>query len=135
MSSTAGDVWRLERGTLRSLRQTTLDCAAQDVALSHDDRELYVACEKGNVVVLDARTLAQRDVIPLSSAFGLAVTPDGEQLYVSSPSDGDVAIVDLATRKIVGHVPVKGTPRRIAFSPSGDQAYVTNEWNWLTVIE
>ena len=135
VSSTAGDVWRLERGTLRSLRQTTLDCAAQDVALSHDDRELYVACEKGNVVVLDARTLEQRDVIPLSSAFGLAVTPDGEQLYVSSPSDGDVAIVDLATRKIVGHVPVKGTPRRIAFSPSGDQAYVTNEWNWLTVIE
>jgi len=135
VSSTAGDVWRLERGTLRSLRQTTLDCAAQDVALSHDDRELYVACEKGNVVVLDARTLEQRDVIPLGSAFGLAVTRDGEQLYVSSPSDGEVAIVELATHKIVGHVPVKGTPRRIAFSPSGDQAYVTNEWNWLSVIE
>jgi YVTN family beta-propeller protein len=135
VSSTAGDVWRLERGTLRSLRQTTLDCAAQDIVLSNDDRELYVACEKGNVVVLDARTLEQRDVIPVGSAFGLAVTPDGEQLYVSSPSDGDIAIIELATRKIVGHVPVQGTPRRIAFSPSGDQAYVTNEWNWLSVIE
>ena len=63
------------------------------------------------------------------------MTPDGEQLYVSSPSDGDVAVVDLATRKVVSRVSVKGTPRRIAFSPSGDQAYVTNEWNWLTVIE
>jgi len=135
VSSTAGDVWRLERGTLRSLRQTTLDCAAQDIALSNDDRELYVACEKGNVVVLDARTLEQRDVIPLGAAFGLGVTPDGEQLYVSSPSDGDVAIIELETRKIVGHVSVQGTPRRIAFSPSGDQAYVTNEWNWLSVIE
>ena len=135
VSSTAGDVWRLERGTLRSLRQTTLDCAAQDVALSNDDRDLYVACEKGNVIVLDARTLEQRDVVPVGPAFGLGVTPDGEQLYVSSPSEGDVAIIDLATRRIVGHVAVKGTPRRIAFSPSGDQAYVTNEWNWLTVIE
>jgi hyaluronoglucosaminidase len=135
VSSTAGDIWRLERGTLRSLRQTTLDCAAQDIALSNDDRELYVACEKGNVVVLDPRTLEQLDVISMGPAFGLAMTPDGEQLYVSSPSDGDVAIVDVATRKIVSHVSVKGTPRRIAFSPSGDQAYVTNEWNWLTIIE
>ena len=135
VTSTAGDVWRLERGTLRSLRQAKLDCAAQDIVLSNDDRELYVACEKGNVIVVDPRTLEQLDVLPVGPAFALAVTPDGEQLYVSSPSDGDVAIVDVATRKIVSHVSVKGTPRRIAFSPSGDQAYVTNEWNWVTVIE
>lgn len=134
VSSTAGDVWRLERGTLRPLRQTHLDCAAQDMVLSNDDRELYVACEKGNVVVLDPRTLEQIDVLPIGPAFGLAVTPDGEQLYVSSPSEGDVAVVDLATRKVVCRVPVQGTPRRIAFSPIGDKAYVTNEWNWLTVI-
>ena len=135
VTSTAGDVWRLERGTLRSLRQTTLDCAPQDVVLSNDDRELYVACEKGNVVVLDARSLDQLEVLPVGPAFGLAVTPDGEQLYVSSPADGAVTIVDLPTRKIVNRVSVQGTPRRIAFSPSGDQAYVTNEWNWLTIIE
>jgi YVTN family beta-propeller protein len=135
VTSTAGDVWRLERGTLRSLRQTKLECAAQDIALSNDDRELYVACEKGNVVVLDPRTFDQLEVIAMGPAFGLAVTPDGEQLYVSSPSDGDVTIVELATRKVIGRVSVQGTPRRIAFSPSGDQAYVTNEWNWLTVIE
>ena len=135
VTSTAGDVWRLERGTLRSLRQTTLDCVAQDVVLSTDDRELYVACEKGNVVILDSRSLEQLDVLPVGPAFGLGVTPDGQQLYVSSPADGSVAIVDLATRKIVNRVSVQGTPRRIAFSPSGDQAYVTNEWNWLTVIE
>ena len=135
VTSTTGDVWRLERGTLRSLRQTTLDCAAQDVALSADDRELYVACEKGNVVVLDARSLEQLDILQVGPAFGLAVTPDGEQLYVSSPSDGSVAIVELGTRKVVSRVAVQGTPRRIAFSPSGHQAYVTNEWNWLTVIE
>ena len=135
VTSTAGDVWRLERGTLRSQRQTTLDCAAQDIALSADDRELYVACEKGNVVILDSRSLATLDVLPVGPAFALAVTPDGEQLYVSSPSEGSVAVVELATRKILNRVSVQGTPRRIAFSPSGDQAYVTNEWNWLTVIE
>ena len=135
VTSTAGDVWRLERGTLRSLRQTTLDCVAQDVVLSTDDRELYVACEKGNVVILDSRSLDQLDILPVGPAFGLGVTPDGQQLYVSSPADGSVAIVDLATRKILSRVSVQGTPRRIAFSPSGDQAYVTNEWNWLTVIE
>jgi YVTN family beta-propeller protein len=135
VSSTAGDLWRLERGTLRSLRQTLLDCLAQDIVLSNDDRELYVACEKGNVVVLDPHTLEQLDVLPVGPAFGLAVTPDNEQLYVSSPTEGSVAIVELATRKVVNRISVQGTPRRIAFSPNGDQAYVTNEWNWLSVIE
>jgi YVTN family beta-propeller protein len=135
VSSTAGDVWRLDRGTLRSLRQTTLDCVAQDLALSSDDRALYVACEKGNVIVLDPRTLAQIAVIELPPAFGLAVTPDNAQLYVTSPGDGLVSVVDVATRKIVCKFSVKGTPRRIAFSPSGHRAYVTNEWNWLTIIE
>ena len=134
VSSTAGDVWRLERGTLRSLRQTTLACAAQDIALSSDDRELYVACEKGSVIILDARSLEQIDVLDVGPAFGLAVTPDGEQLYVSSPSEGAVTIVELATRKVVRRIAVQGAPRRIAFSPSGTQAYITNEWNWLTVI-
>jgi YVTN family beta-propeller protein len=134
VSSTAGDVWRLERGTLRSLRQTTLACTAQDIVLSNDDRELYVACEKGSVIVLDARSLEQIDVLEVGPAFGLAVTPDGEQLYVSSPSEGSVSIVDLATRKVVRRIAVQGAPRRIAFSPSGNQAYITNEWNWLTVI-
>ena len=135
LSSTTGDVWRLDRGTLRSLRQTHLDCAAQDIALSNDDRELYVACEKGNVIVLDPRTLEQLTVISVGPAFGLAVTPDNEQLYVSSPSEGYVAIVELSTRKVVCRFSVKGTPRRIAFSPSGDKAYVTNEWNWVSIIE
>jgi YVTN family beta-propeller protein len=135
VSSTAGDLWLLERGTLRTVRRTNLDCTAQDIVLSDDERELYVACEKGTVVILDPRTLAQLDVLPVGPAFDLAVTPDGEQLYVSSPSEGDVTIVELATRTIVSHVAVKGKPRRIAFSPTGDQAYITNEWNWLTVIE
>jgi YVTN family beta-propeller protein len=105
------------------------------VAISTDDRELYVACQKGDVIVLDARTLDAKDVIHVGPAFGLAVTPDNEQLYVSSPSDGSVLIVDRATRKLICRYPVKGTPRRIAFSPAGDRAYVTNEWNWLSVIE
>jgi len=135
VSSTAGDVWRLERGTLRSLRQTTVDCVAQDIALSIDDRELYVACEKGNVLVLDPRTLDQIAVITSPPAFGLAVTPDNAQLYVSSPTDGLVSIVDRSTRTVVCRFAVKGAPRRIAFSPSGRRAYVTNDWNWLTIIE
>ena len=43
-------------------------------------------------------------------------------------------IVELATRKVLRRIAVQGAPRRIAFSPNGEQAYITNEWNWLTVI-
>jgi len=137
VSSTAGDIWRLGR-SLGTTAQTTIEgCTAQDVALSIDDAELYVACEQGSVVVLDPRTLDTISVIrvPTGSAFDLAVTPDNAQLYVSSPSAGHITILDRVSRAVVYNIRANGIPRRIAFSPHGEKAYVTNEWNWVNIIK
>jgi YVTN family beta-propeller protein len=62
----------------------------------------------------------------------LAVTPDGTQVWVAdtgpqtSPgSKSDVSVISTATDKVLATLPLAGDPAKIAFSPSGAQAYVT----------
>ena len=137
VSATSGTIWRLDASTLAPVKSVTLSCTAQDVALSSDDTELYVACQNGNIAVLDATTLATKTSIalPSSDPFGLAITPDGAQLYVTSPTAGNLTIIDRPSRGIVQTLAVTGTPRRVAFNAHGNMAYITNEGNWVDVIQ
>jgi YVTN family beta-propeller protein len=137
VSSTSGTVWRLDASSLAIAKSTSLTCSAQDVALATDDAELYVACENGGVIVLDPATLETKTSIPLSGSapFGLAVTPDNAQLYVTSPLSSSLTILDRAHRTVVNTLVLGSTPRRVAFNARGNLAYVANEGNWIDVIE
>jgi YVTN family beta-propeller protein len=135
-SSTDGRVWRVNAATLAVLTSQNLGSpSVQDVALSPDETELYVANENGFVDVLDPTTLQpirRLTVAPLLP-FGLAVTSDGAQIYVTSPGTGTVGIVDRGTGAVLLR-PVGGVPRRIAFDASGSTALISNENNWVDVI-
>ncbi|HKW12677.1 MAG TPA: YncE family protein [Gemmatimonadaceae bacterium] len=137
ISSTAGVISRLDPASLASTATAAVSCNAQDIAVSANDSELYVACENGAVVVLNASTLAAKNtiVVPSGGPFGLAVTPDNAQLYVTSPTTGRLTIIDVASGSVIKTLIVTGTPRRVAFSASGDKAYVANEGNWIDVIQ
>ena len=137
-SSTSGAISRLDLPGLTTGRSTSLlNCAAQDVALATDDSELYVACEGGRVMVLHPVTLAVKDSVSLSGAapFGLAVSPDNAQLYVASALTGSLTIIDRATRSVIRTLTLGGMPRRVAFNRFGNKAYVSNEQNWIDIIE
>ena len=101
-------VWSsLERAhSLIAHRRLDTSGSLQDLVLDHPGKNLHVSSTAGEI---------------------------NEQLYISS--DGSVLIVDRATRKLICRYPVKGTPRRIAFSLAGDRAYITNEWNWPRIVE
>jgi DNA-binding beta-propeller fold protein YncE len=138
VGSSTGEVWRLDPASLRTVQHAHFDCVVQDVKLSIDDAELYVACDKskGSVVVLDPKTLTPITTIPLAgAAFGLGVTPDNAQLYITMPALGGLVVLDRATRTCIRGIAVHGAPRRVAFSPTGDKAYVSNEWNWVAVFK
>jgi YVTN family beta-propeller protein len=57
---------------------------------------------------------------------GLALAPDGSELWVSSLLDDCVYIYDVKARKIVGKVPTGGGPNWLAFSPDGKYLSVSN---------
>jgi YVTN family beta-propeller protein len=57
---------------------------------------------------------------------GLALTPDGRQLWVTSLADGGVYVYDLATKKTSPLIHVGKCPNWISFSPDGKYCAVSN---------
>jgi DNA-binding beta-propeller fold protein YncE len=134
VTSTDGTISRLLAGTLTLATSTRVGGKPADVAVAGAD-ELLVANEDGWVDVLNVSTLASkaRILIPGASPFGLAVTHDGAHAFVAS-TNGDVIIIDRATRTITQRLRVGGLPRRIAFTPDGLSALVANEAGRVDVI-
>jgi YVTN family beta-propeller protein len=57
---------------------------------------------------------------------GLAITPDGSELWVSSLLDDCVYIYDVQSKKIVGKVPTGEGPNWLAFTPDGKYLSISN---------
>jgi PQQ-dependent catabolism-associated beta-propeller protein len=57
----------------------------------------------------------------------MVLSHDGKRLYVAAGNDGRIDVVDLATRRVVDHLPAGPDPERFALSPDGRWLYVANE--------
>ncbi len=65
---------------------------------------------------------------------GVAVTGDGNMLYVIDSEGGAVAVVDTATNTEVAYVPVGAITGGVTVSPDGNNAYVTSSNDTVTTI-
>jgi len=54
------------------------------------------------------------------------MTADGQQLYASLSTSGQIKIIDRASRTVL-HTLAAGVPRRIAFDATGAHAVVADE--------
>jgi YVTN family beta-propeller protein len=110
------------------LREFAVPGRPQGLGLSADGRELYAAGEDGDLIVLDLETGAEVARVALGAAgFGLAVTPDHTQVWVTAPSAGRVLVLDRASRTIRSTIDVGGLPRRLAFDRSGALVVIADE--------
>jgi DNA-binding beta-propeller fold protein YncE len=148
VSSTGGQITLLDPSTLDVIQAVAGITGAQELAFSGNGVELFVAVESlGAVIILDAQTLVPLDTITFVGdvavfPFGLAVSPSGDRLIVTSPSTADasgpvpgsIAIIDPLSRKVLKALRVDGSPQRIAFDPTGRTAYVTNDAERVDVI-
>ena len=71
---------------------------------------------------LDARLGRYRGTIP----FGLALSPDGQRLYVAEAGINAVAVIDVPTLKVIGHLPVGWFPSKLKVSLDGKKLVVAN---------
>jgi YVTN family beta-propeller protein len=108
----------------------------QQVLVAGDAAELFVADEAlERVDVFNLVSGARVASISVGgNAWGMALTPDQQQLYVGLVSQGEVAVVDRSSRTVVRRIATGGTPRRIVFNQSGTLAIVTNEAGFITYI-
>ena len=111
---------------------------------------LYVSNERsGDITVIDGSTLAPVQTIPVGTRpRGLHVSPDGHTLYVAtsgSPRMGPgtdperaknltadksadgIALIDLATSRVVRRLNVGSDPEEFALSRDGSRLFVANE--------
>src|ERR1041385_8790874 len=80
----------------------------QDIALSRDWRQLYVADEQRGVEIVSVSTGAVLATIPSGGrTFGLGLGPDG-WLYVTVTDLGRVLVIDPVGQVIRATIPVGG---------------------------
>jgi YVTN family beta-propeller protein len=63
-----------------------------------------------------------RGVIP----FGLALSPDGKRLYVAESGINAIGVIEVETRKVLGHIPVGWFPAKLQVSRDGKKLIVAN---------
>ncbi|HWB62943.1 MAG TPA: YncE family protein, partial [Chitinophagales bacterium] len=70
----------------------------------------------------DDRLEKYRGIIP----FGLALSPDGKKLFVAESGINAVGVIDVATKQILGHIPVGWFPSKLKVTPDGKKLIVAN---------
>jgi YVTN family beta-propeller protein len=111
--------------------------------VSSDGNTMYVALANlhGFVIIdIPAKKVLERVEIPSEHAtlrkleyetpdtltHGLALTPDGSELWVSSLLDDAMYIYDVKAKKVTGRVGTGMGPNWIVFSPDGRYACISN---------
>ncbi|HEY0139773.1 MAG TPA: cytochrome D1 domain-containing protein [Thermoanaerobaculia bacterium] len=73
------------------------------LALSPDERRLYVATGRGNsVAVIDTATMKVLATIPTEGerVWGIAATSDGKKVYAANSITNTIAVIDTATNRV-----------------------------------
>jgi len=105
---------------------TTMYVAVSDL---HGFMKVDVASGKMERVAIPAenRTPKQRPFAPSNTlTHGLALSPDGTELWVTSLLDNSLYIYDVKANKIAGRVQVGDGPNWVTFSPDGKYVCVSN---------
>lgn len=73
-------------------------------------------------LVLDERLGNLKGIIP----FGLAISADQKRLYVAEAGINAVGVIDLESKKVIGHIPTGWFPSKLKITPDGKQLVVAN---------
>lgn len=107
-----------------------------NLIVSPSGGRVYATTAAGTVYVIDART---RTVLATpqvgAAANGLAFSPDGRTLYVSSRDAGTVSAINTETNAVTRIYAIGGAPQRLAVAPDGSELYVANEASGLDVVD
>jgi len=130
INSTPGQV--IEFGTLSNApigSAIATNAYPISAVFSADGRFAYVVAMSGAVDVIDVVGRTVVATIPVAgSPAGLALSPDGSSLYVTSSAANSVTVISTATNLVVGSpIAVGVIPFGVAVSPDGTRIYVANQ--------
>lgn len=98
------------------------------LAITPDGREVLVAVYgESQVAIVDTVRNEVVAKIGVGNPHNIAISPDGRTAYVASQTPGatGLIILDLATRRQAGAIPLDKTPRALTFSADGSTLFFT----------
>jgi YVTN family beta-propeller protein len=128
----------------------SVDASPFMIAITPDGRTAFVTCPFENVIIpidlatntpeksiemisdkaSDANDMMKRfekfAEIKSLSPFGIAITPDGQKVYVTNAYFNNVTVIDVHTKTPLTVIPVGELPVNVAITPDGHTAYVAN---------
>lgn len=137
----------------RSLQVVTVNKSWLGLAFAPDGRRFYVSGGDDNEVLVfdfaEGQATAAGKIILGSGEYhalddrqraaarrdgrgefafpaGLSVSPDGKRLYVAENLSNKLAVIDLATKRVISKVPVGDYPYDCLASNDGSRVYVSN---------
>jgi YVTN family beta-propeller protein len=127
--ATAGRVLSLDTASQKVLSSIKTPESPSGLALSPDEKWLYVTCAspESRVCVID---LAKHKTVATLSAGHTAMAPvvskDGRTLYVCNQFNNDVSVFDLEKRVETGRIPVQREPVAVDLTLDGKYLLVAN---------
>ena len=104
-------------------------CAPHGLAVSPDERRLYVTCEgRQEILVIDVATRKIDHFIPTNQAGShmLVVSASGTRAYVANFWHGTVSVLDLQARKIVAQIKTGEGTEGVGLSPDDLYLYTAS---------
>src|SRR4029077_15817054 len=100
--------------------------APEGFDVSPDGRELWAASHQEKVTIIDIapKKVIQSVNVHTKSANRLKFTPDGRHVLISDLGNGDLIVVDAASRKEVKRVSLGRGSAGILRAPDGSAAYI-----------
>jgi YVTN family beta-propeller protein len=72
--------------------------------------------DAGDLLVIDVATKKEIKRLPLGKGLtGILIVPDGSRAYVAASGDNQIAVVDLKTMTVSGHISTGGSPDGMAW--------------------
>jgi YVTN family beta-propeller protein len=79
-------------------------------------RVLISDLDAGELLVIDVATRKEIKRLPLGKGLtGILIIPDGSRAYVAASGDNQLAVVDLKTLTVTGHISTGGSPDGMAW--------------------
>jgi len=122
-------------GKILHVWNTTQDRSHMIVTTPAEKKFYVTNTVSGSVSVIDKATGEVKVISTGPGTEGIAISPDGKEVWAASRIDAKISIISTATDAILAAFPSGGKgPKRMAFTPDGTQVWVTNSASNQTTV-
>jgi YVTN family beta-propeller protein len=136
-SETPQAVLELDAATGKILHVwNTTQVRSHMIVVTPNETKFYVTnTVSGSVSAIDRTTGEVKVLATGPGTEGIAISPDGKEVWAASRLDDKISIISTATDTIVAAFPSGGKgPKRMDFTPDGTQVWVTNPSSNQTTV-